>query len=112
MSYPFARPVLDADPFVRVRVVPRPPRDPRPHDVAAGPPPEIVLVRRDEPLRADALVVARDADGLSLRRVGRMSADAVELLPVAADAHPVRVPADARAVVGTVVMRWCAEGAA
>ena len=107
MSYPFARPSSDADPFVRVRVVPRPPRD-----AGASPVADVVLLRRDEPLRPDALVVAHDAGGLALRRVGRVSADVVELLPVVADADRGRTRADAGAVVGTVVMRWCAEGAA
>ena len=108
MSYPFARPPLDADPFVRVRVAPRPPRDAG----AASVPADVVLLRRDEPLRPDALVVAHDAGGLALRRVGRVSAEAVELLPVAADADRARTRADAGAVVGTVVMRWHAMAGA
>ena len=104
MSYPIAHPVLDAGPFVRVRVAPRRPR------IAGSAPPELVLVSREEPLRPDALVVARDREGLALRRVGRVGADAVELLPESADVRPIRAE-PAGCVVGTVLMRWREVGA-
>ena len=100
MSYPIAHPVLDAGPFVRVRVVPR-----RPRAAGSAPVPDVVLVSREEPLRPDALVVARDRDGLALRRVGRVGADAVELLPESAEVRPIRAE-PAGCVVGTVLMRW------
>ena len=106
MTYPIAHPVLDAGPFVRVRVAPR-----RPRAAGSAPVPDVVLVSRDEPLRPDALVVARDRDGLALRRVGKVGPNAVELLPEAADVRPIRAEPSA-CVVGTVLMRWREVGAA
>ena len=102
MSYPMIHPTTCVDPFVRVRVAPRPPRA-----TDAPPPADVVLVRQDEPLRPHALVVAREEDGLALRRVGRVETDRVELLPVTADARPACVRSGA--VLGTVLMRWHAE---
>jgi hypothetical protein len=88
-----------AERFVRVRLG-------RPATPTAAPPPDVVLARSGAPLRPDALVVAREADGYALRRVGRVGAEGVELLPTTADAPPLCVAPDAAAVVGTVVMRW------
>ncbi len=76
---------------------------------SAAEPADVVLARCDAPLRPDALVVAREADGYALRRVGRVSGDAVELLPTTGGAPAERVAPGAGAVVGTVVMRWCAD---
>lgn len=104
MSYPIAHPVLDAGPFVRVRVAPR-----RPRVAGSAPVPDVVLVSREEPLRPDALVVARDRDGLALRRVGKVGADAVELLPESADVRPIRAE-PVGCVLGTVLMRWRTDG--
>jgi len=103
MSYPIARSALVAGPFVRVHVAPR-----RPRAAGPAPAPDVVLLSRDEPLRPDALVVARDRDGLALRRVGRVASDAVELLP-ADDVRPIRAE-PAGCVVGTVLMRWRTGG--
>ena len=88
-----------AERFVRVRLGHAP-------SPAAPLPPDVVLARRGAPLRPDALVVAREADGYALRRVGRVGADGVELLPTGPGASPRCVAPDADAVVGTVVMRW------
>ena len=105
MAEPSYRPTPVADRFVKVRVA-----GPSSPDRAPQVPADVVVARRDEPLRPHALVVARDADGYVLRRVGRVSDEAVELLPEVGDARPLRVPAGPGAIVGTVIMRWCADG--
>ena len=73
---------------------------------------DVVLARAGDPLRPDALVVAREPRGYAVRRVARVTADAVALL--GDDLVPRRVAAgDAREhVVGTVLLRWHAEDAA
>ena len=76
-------------------------------DDASG---ERVLAQVPGELRRDALVVTRTEHGYAVRRVGRLTDDQVELLPVddaAADAAPAeRVARDDERVVGTVVLRW------
>lgn len=74
-------------------------------DAAAG---ERVLARIPGELRRDALVVARVADRYEVRRVGRLTDDQVELLPVddPAPARAERVPRDDGRLVGTVLLRW------
>ena len=69
---------------------------------------ERVLAQVPGELRRDALVVARLADRYEVRRVGRLTDDQVELLPVdaPAPARAERVPRDDARVVGTVLLRW------
>ena len=72
---------------------------------------DVVLARAGDPLRADALVVAREPRGYAERRVARVTDDGVELL--GDDQVPRRVCGDAREqVVGTVLLRWHVEDAA
>ena len=81
--------------------------DTLPVDDAAGG--ERVLAQVPGELRRDALVVARLADRYEVRRVGRLTDDQVELLPVddpAPAARAERVPRDDGRVVGTVLLRW------
>ncbi|HEX5581835.1 MAG TPA: hypothetical protein VFX39_09680 [Gemmatimonadaceae bacterium] len=71
---------------------------------------EVVLARLDDEPRPDALVLTRGADdpgeALEVRRVGRVDAESVELLPLD-DARPPRVvPRAGDAVLGTVLLRW------
>ena len=70
---------------------------------AAG---EVVVAQLGAALRSDAVVVARRPSGYEVRRVGRITDDTIELLPLDRMAAPVQVPRDGRAVVGAVVMRW------
>ena len=78
---------------------------------APATPADVVLARAGDPLRPDALVVAREPRGYAVRRVARVTDDAVELL---GDDHvPRRVCGDAREhVVGTVLLRWHVDDAA
>lgn len=80
--------------------------------VPVGAAADVVLARAGTPLRPDALVVAREPLGYAVRRVARVTDDAVELL--GDDLVPRRVGArDAgEHVVGTVLLRWHAEDAA
>jgi hypothetical protein len=72
---------------------------------------DVVLAHAGAPLHPDALVVAREPRGYAVRRVARVTADAVELL--GDDGGPQRACADARdRVVGTVLLRWHVEDAA
>jgi hypothetical protein len=74
-------------------------------------PADVVLARAGDPPRADALVLAREPLGYAVRRVARVTDDAVELL--GDDLVPRRVCGDARAqVVGTVLLRWHVDDAA
>ena len=75
---------------------------------AAGESGEVVVAQLGTALRPDAVVVARRPSGYEVRRVGRITDDTVELLPLDPVATPVEVPRDGRAVVGAVVMRWSA----
>lgn len=78
---------------------------------AAAPLADVVLARAGDPVRPDALVVAREPRGYAVRRVASVTADGVELL---GDDHvPHRLCGDPREhVVGTVLLRWHAEDAA
>ena len=71
---------------------------------------ERVLAQVPGELRRDALVVTRLADRYEVRRVGRLTDDQVELLPVDDDPAPARhaerVARDDARVVGTVLLRW------
>ena len=78
---------------------------------AAGAAADVVLAHAGAPLHPDALVVAREPRGYAVRRVARVTADAVELL--GDDGESQRARADARdRVVGTVLLRWHVEDAA
>ena len=124
--------VMPADPgadrpvpgrFVSLRL---PARGPAASTAAAG---EVVLARLDDDLRPDTVVLARSADlrtdrhddvcddlradveafeALEVRRVGRVTAESVELLPLDEALPPRVVPRAGDAVVGTVVLRWSA----
>lgn len=86
------------DRFLSLRLSPAPPADGRDADV--------VLARVDAELRRDAVVVTRCADGYEMRRVGRLAAGQVELLPLADEPPADQVRCDAGRVVGTVLLRW------
>lgn len=77
---------------------------------------DVILVRLGAQgglrLERGAVVVARlPDDGYVVKRVGRVLGSAVELESLHADYPPVRVPRRADAVLGTVVLRWCAHDA-
>lgn len=74
-------------------------------DTPAG---ERVLAQVPGELRRDALVVTRLGGHYDVRRVGRVTDDQVELLPVddPAAARAERVRRDDERVVGTVLLRW------
>ena len=78
---------------------------------------DVILVRLGGDASPGSIVVARTADeGYVVKRVGRAGggAGAVELLSLNPDFPPVSIAPAANAVLGTVVLRWCAheEGAA
>jgi SOS-response transcriptional repressor LexA len=69
---------------------------------------DVVLVRLGPEAERDTVVVARDPDGgYVVKRVGRVSRGVIELLSLNPAYPPLRVPRSARAVLGTVVLRWC-----
>jgi SOS-response transcriptional repressor LexA len=71
---------------------------------------DTLLVRLGTELKRDTVVVARRADdGYVVKRVGAIQRRRVELLSLNAEYPPVSIPNDSRAVLGTVVMRWCAH---
>lgn len=86
------------DRFVSLRLPSTPP--------SARPDAEVVLARVDAELRHDALVVTRHADHYEMRRVGHLTADQVELLPLADERPAERLRRDDTRVVGTVLLRW------
>ncbi len=80
---------------------------------------EVVLARVDEEPRPHALVVVRGgdtapsaaaggdgADRLEVRKVGRVTPESVELIPLDGGVTPRVVPRAGDAVVGTVLLRW------
>lgn len=112
-SYASPMPADGGERFVTVQlpVVPPAAPSPTPGPFAAGlrrvAHPEVVLARLDAPLRPAALVVACRGGAAELRRVGRVSDEAVELLPEAADAAPpLRVARAEAPLLGTVLLRW------
>lgn len=74
---------------------------------------DLMLVKVGAPAVRDAIVVARRPDdGWVVKRVGRVTRETIALESLNADYPAVEVPNDARLVLGTVVMRWCAHDAA
>lgn len=80
---------------------------------APGAPPgaadEVVLARLGDAPSPDSVVLAREAGAFTMRRVGRVTPEGVELLALDAAAPPRVVPYGADAVVGTVLLRWQAD---
>src|SRR5690606_38266750 len=71
---------------------------------------DVVLTQVGASPRRDSIVVARRADdGYVVKRVGEIAEQEIELLSLNPEYPPVRVPREAEAVVGTVVMRWCSH---
>jgi SOS-response transcriptional repressor LexA len=69
---------------------------------------DTILVRVGDAVASDTIVVARHGDdGYVVKRVGRMTRRALELLSLNESYAPLRVRRDPGAVVGTVIMRWC-----
>jgi len=76
---------------------------------------DAILVKVSEQAAAGTIVVARDPDDrYVVKRVGRLSAAAIELVSENPAYRAVRVARSRGTIVGTVVLRWCAhaEGAA
>jgi len=69
---------------------------------------DTVLVQRGPEHRRDTVVVARHPeDGYVCKCVRRIGRDTIELGSLAPDGPTLRLPRDARLVVGTVVLVWC-----
>jgi SOS-response transcriptional repressor LexA len=69
---------------------------------------DTVLVALGRPLRTGAVVVARrPEEGYVCKRVGRLRARVAELESLAPGREVIRIPRDARLVVGQVVAAWC-----
>jgi hypothetical protein len=72
---------------------------------------DVVLVRVGRTLSPDTVVVARRPDeGYVVKRVGRVTRTAVELLSTNREFPPAFIPRRADLVVGAVVLSWCAHG--
>lgn len=76
---------------------------------------DTILVRiseRNERLESGRVVVARRPDsGYVVKRLGRIAPREIELLSLNPAFPPVRIPRRADTILGTVVIRWHAEGA-
>lgn len=73
---------------------------------------DIVAVRLGSGVRRDTVVVARQADdGYVVKRVGAVRADAIQLTSLNAAYPPIWITREGNAVLGTVVLRWCAHNA-
>lgn len=71
-------------------------------------PGDTILVRLGIDVQPDTIIVARrDDDTYVVKRVGRLRRGDVELLSLNAQYDAVLIPRTDRAIVGTVVMRWC-----
>jgi SOS-response transcriptional repressor LexA len=71
---------------------------------------DIVAVRLGPGVRRDTVVVARQADdGYVVKRVGAVRSDAIELTSLNPAYPPMWIPRERNAVLGTVVLRWCAH---
>ena len=72
---------------------------------------DIVLVRIGPEVARDAIVVARRPDdGYVVKRVGRVSPAAIELLSLNPEFEPTLIERGEGTVAGTVVLRWCGHG--
>ncbi|MFL5560850.1 MAG: helix-turn-helix transcriptional regulator [Gemmatimonadaceae bacterium] len=76
---------------------------------------DTILVRigeRNERLEPGRVVVARRPDnGYVVKRLGDVATREIELLSLNPDFPSIRIPRRPGAVLGTVVLRWCAQGA-
>ena len=71
---------------------------------------DTILVRVETAVRKDTVIVARHPeDGYVCKRVRRVTRTAVELESLAPDRPLLTIPRDARLIVGTVVLVWCAH---
>lgn len=69
---------------------------------------DTILVRLGEDVEPDSIVVARrDDEACVVKRVGRLGRREVELLSLNPRYEAIVIPRTERAIVGTVVMRWC-----
>lgn len=75
---------------------------------------DTILVRigeRNERLEPGRVIVARRPDnGYVVKRLGRVGPRELELLSLNPAFPPIRIPRRAGAVLGIVVLRWCAHG--
>ena len=72
---------------------------------------DVVLVRIGPEIARDAIIVARRPDdGYVVKRVGRVSPPAIELLSLKPEFEPTLVERGEGTVAGTVVLRWCGHG--
>jgi SOS-response transcriptional repressor LexA len=73
---------------------------------------DVVAVRLGAAVRRDTVVVARQADdGYVVKRVGTVRSDVVELTSLNPNYRPIWIRREKNAVLGTVVLRWCAHNA-
>lgn len=71
-------------------------------------PGDVVLVELGEQLVRDRVIVARGPEeGYVVKRVGRVTPRAIELLSLNPAFAPVTIARDPNPVLGTVVLRWC-----
>lgn len=72
---------------------------------------DVVLVELGDHVVRDRVVVARGPEeGYVVKRVGKIASDSIELLSLNSAFAPVRIPRAPGALLGTVVLRWCAHG--
>ena len=72
---------------------------------------DVVLVKLGSDVARDSIVVARRPDdGYVVKRVGRVSGAAIELLSLNPDFAPTLIERAEGTVAGTVVLRWCRHG--
>ena len=72
---------------------------------------DVVLVKLGSEVARDSIVVARRPDdGYVVKRVGRVSGAAIELLSLNPDFAPTLIERAEGTVAGTVVLRWCRHG--
>ena len=74
---------------------------------------DTILVRVGSEVQPDTVIVARHPeDGYVVKRVARLTPTAIHLAALNPGYPPISIPRDPSLIVGTVVMRWCAHGAA
>jgi SOS-response transcriptional repressor LexA len=72
---------------------------------------DMVLVRVGDKLAPDTVVVARDVDGgYVVKRIARVRARSIELQSLNSAYPAMRIARVPGAVLGTVLLRWCAHG--
>jgi phage repressor protein C with HTH and peptisase S24 domain len=70
---------------------------------------DTVLVKLGTDVARDTVVVARCDDGYVVKRVGRATRRELELISLNPAFPPMQVRREEGAVLGTVVLRWCAH---